>query len=397
MNSKYPPIEGSQSALCYWLVRGLGARGHEIHVVTNALEVEDDYREHFTGEDLDFYQPPGVTIHNTNPFSNPSYLPYAKPYTAKLASNTLEVIRHYEIEVIDSWYMLPYGVSGFIAKTLTGKPQILRHAASDISRLFSSPDLHTLFVQILRAVDTIVTYPKYRDIFSKLGVPDQRLFLNRKISVDTTAFSPKQPPFDLSQLTSRPIKELPVITFIGKFGTTKGIFDLVEALKGIRDDFVFVVVTGKSGIGMLKNSLDGSELAQKTLFLNFLPPWRVPSLVRASTCVVLPERDFPVRAHAPILPREVMASGVCLLLSEELYTKRTSDEIKDRESVIVVNPKDIEAFRHKLEWIIQNPGLALKIGTQARKVAEKLEDFQGYLDSTERLYEAVSTNRQGPA
>ena len=41
---KYPPIEGGVSTQTYWLARGLAQRGHHVHVITNADEVEDMFR-----------------------------------------------------------------------------------------------------------------------------------------------------------------------------------------------------------------------------------------------------------------------------------------------------------------------------------------------------------------
>ena len=45
MIGKYPPIEGGVSARVYWLAKALGERGHEVHIVTNAQEVESEYKE----------------------------------------------------------------------------------------------------------------------------------------------------------------------------------------------------------------------------------------------------------------------------------------------------------------------------------------------------------------
>ena len=53
--SKYPPIEGGISSRTYWLSRALGKRGMEIHIITNALEVEEEYRETFDFEKLEEY------------------------------------------------------------------------------------------------------------------------------------------------------------------------------------------------------------------------------------------------------------------------------------------------------------------------------------------------------
>ncbi len=45
MISKYPLIEGGVASQVYWLAKGLGERGHKVHIVTNALEVEEENRE----------------------------------------------------------------------------------------------------------------------------------------------------------------------------------------------------------------------------------------------------------------------------------------------------------------------------------------------------------------
>jgi len=65
---KYPPIEGGESSKLYWLAKALGEKGHEVHIVTNAWEVETKYREQITGDDLSgHYRPKNVYIHNTDP------------------------------------------------------------------------------------------------------------------------------------------------------------------------------------------------------------------------------------------------------------------------------------------------------------------------------------------
>lgn len=382
--SKYPPIEGGESSKAYWLAKGLGEIGHEVYIVTNAWEVESEYREQFVVEDIDYYQPKNVTVYNTSPFIDPQYIPYSKPYTEKLASLVIDVIKKHDLELIDSWYILPFGVSGFIAKTITNKPQILRHAGSDMSRLLDSPYLSTLFVELFNRVDRIVTYPGTKQRFLDLGVSEAKIFLN-KVSVDTKAFNPNVEPIDLSNYADRDIGNIPVITYIGKASRKKGIFELTEALGKIKEDFLLLFVTKGKEIQKLKDNVKKLKLEKKTIFLDFIPPWRMPSIMKASTCVVFPERDFPVVAHTPILPREVMCVGGCTILSEELYKKRTYRNLKDGIHTKVVNPKNINEFKKKLEEVIKNPEHAEEIGLNARKLAKTYEDFKGYLKMTEEL------------
>lgn len=388
--SKYPPIEGGESAKAYWLAKALGEREHEIHIVTNAWEVESDCRENIESLDLDGnYQPRGVYVHNTDPFIEPAYIPYSKPYTEKIASLAIDIIKEYDLQLIDSWYVLPYVISGFLAKTITGKPQIMRHAGSDMSRLLSSSYLGTLFASVFEKVDKIVTYPSMRERFLGLGIPEERLFLNTKVSVDTKAFNPEVKPIDLSFYTDRNIKGLPIITYIGKVGITKGIYELAEAAGKIKDDFLLLFVSNGKGLERFKETIRKLGLQDKTLFVNFVPPWRIPSIIKRSTCVVIPERDFPVVQHTPILPREVMAIGKCLILSNELYAKRRTSEIQDKKNVLVVNPKNIEQFKEILEKVIKQPNYAEKIGQQAWIISKRIERFDEYVEDTINLYKNI--------
>lgn len=388
--SKYPPIEGGESSKAYWLAKGLGERGCEVHVVTNAWEVENDYRENIEASELDGnYQPKGVYVHNTDPFIEPSYIPYSKPYTEKLASLAIDIIKEYDLQLIDSWYILPYVISGFLAKTITGKSQVMRHAGSDMSRLLSSPYLGTLFTSIFERIDKIITYPSMKERFMSLRIPEEKLFLNNKVSIDTKAFNPEVKPVDLSLYTDKDISGLPIITYIGKVWVTKGIYELAEAASKIKEEFVLLLITKGKGLDRFKETIRKFGLEDRTLFIDFVPPWKIPSIIKRSTCVVVPERDFPVVQHTPILPREVIAVGKCLILSGELYEKRRSPDMQEGENVIVVDPKNIEQFKEALEKVIRQPDYAEQLGQQAFFVSKKIERFDEYVEDTINLYEEI--------
>jgi len=195
--SKYPPIEGGVSARVYWLAKALGERGHEVHIVTNALEVEDVYREQMDINDPE-YSPQNVYVHSITPEMNPWHIPFSHAYTERIASLAIEVIEKYDIQIIDSYYILPYAISGYLAKCFTSKPQILRHAGSDIGKLFTSNEYQPLFKEIFRRVDKIITIPHLKKMFLSLGVKESVLSFDDRVSVDINAFNPEVAPFPLS-------------------------------------------------------------------------------------------------------------------------------------------------------------------------------------------------------
>ena len=102
-----------------------------------------------------------------------------------------------------------------------------------------------------------------------------------------------------------------------------------------------------------------------------------------------PERDFPVLAHNPILPREVIATGGCMMLSEELCQKLPYSDLEDGVNALIVNPYDIKGFREKLRKVIKEPDYAEGIGREALKFSLEIENFDEYIKSMEGLYKEV--------
>ena len=389
--SKYPPIQGGVSSRAYWQAKALGERGHEVHIITNSLEVEDDYKEVFDLNDPDFL-PENVFLHSTDAESNPWHIPFSKAYAERIANLAIEVIEKYDIQIIDSYYILPYAISGFIAKSITGRPQILRHAGSDIGKLFKSASYSTLFKSLFQRVDKILTYPQLKELFISMGIPESKISIDDRVIADTRAFNPGIKPFPLSESTDLKITGCPIITYIGKinyYWQSKGLLELVEAVKDIKEDFLLLFISNGRGLTEFKMLLETEGLIKKSLFLNFLPPWKIPSVIKLSTCVVVPERDFPVQYHIPILPKEVMAVGKCLILGKELAYNQYYGNLIDRENILLVDPKDVPGFRNIIEFVIRNPEEVAEIGRKAYETSKAIDNFNEFIDYTLEQYTSL--------
>ncbi|MCD6367903.1 MAG: glycosyltransferase family 4 protein [Candidatus Aenigmarchaeota archaeon] len=387
--SKYPPIEGGVSSKNYWVSKALGKMGHKVYVVTNSWEVEDDYREFFRERDLDFYQPKNVKVFNTDPLSIPHYIPYSKSYVERISSLAIEVIEKYDIDLIDSKYLIPYVVAGYFASHFTEKPQILRHAGSDIRRLIYSPYMNTLLIKILKSVDTIATYPFMVDDFKSFGVPDEKLILLEGYSVDTNEFSPDKS----SSLREYGVDgDVPLLTFVGKPHRSKGIFHFLRALKRIKSKkYLALLLIGKRGRYQKEiiDAVNDYGLNEKVKILDFVPPWKMPKIFASSTAVILPEYNFGVDIHLSLIPREAMASGTCPVISKDLYNKYSWIGVKDGKEVVVIDPANSMSFSKKLSKIIDDPRFAEVIGANARRKSESVENFVKYISRLIEVYESV--------
>jgi glycosyltransferase involved in cell wall biosynthesis len=397
--SKYPPIEGGVSSKVYWLAKALGERGHEIHIVTNALEVEDEYREVLDTNEP-HYSPKNVYVHNTDPSptikANPSHIPFSKMYCEKLASVAIKVIEDYNIELIDSRYLIPYVVSGYLAKSLVNIPQIISHAGSDLQRLYPSPYLNCLLGKIIKSADGIITSSSSASFFHNLGVSTSKIFITQELSVDTRAFNPDVSPFDLAPYITNQkyFSGIPIIAYIGKIThhfENKGLPELLKACSMINEEFLLLFVANGKKIDAFKALIRSANLAEKTLFLPFFPPWQIPSILKSCACIVaLENASSPTLSyHVPAIPAEAMATGRCVLMNKELHGKELYKEFENGKEVLVVSTTEIHQIKETLEKLIRNPAGAEAIGANAHEAISQNEQIEDYFDKTIKIYKSL--------
>ncbi|MCZ7384504.1 MAG: glycosyltransferase family 4 protein [Candidatus Methanoperedens sp.] len=402
--SKYPPIEGGISSSTYWLAKGLGERGHEVHIVTNALEVEDEYREKFDIDDPNF-APKNVFVHSTDPSptmeANPNHIPFSKMYCEKLASLAIRTIEEHDIDIIDSWYLIPYCVSGFLAKSFTKIPQIVRHGGSDIGRLYPSPYLKDLLYKVMINSDVTITSPAMMKFFQNIEITPSKIEFMQKMPVDTQSFNPEVPTLDSwHNLTIQKYSiNTPIIGFIGKIThhfDTKGLCTLLDACCSIKEDFQLLFVANGKKLNQFKQIVKNANLNDKTIFLDFIPPWQIPSILKACTCVVALEKEnSPIyEYHIPSIPSEALAIGKCVLMSDSLHKKEPYCYLKNGKEVLVVDPNKTEEIRKTLMKLIENPDMAANIGSNGCRALMNYENFDGYLDKTIKIYESILNKEQ---
>ena len=380
---KYPPIQGGVSARCYWIARGLAKRGHQVTVVTNATEVEDDYRIWTSPEDIarleaQFENGGSVRVVTTGNFRQSGwYIPYANPYLTKLAALGTEEIRRIDAEVVFSAYFEPYGMSAHLAAAWTGIPHVVQHAGSDRTRLMDHPELSVAYREMLRRASLVVT----GDLdLSGLGIPLDR-FARIRHGHLPSEFAPEGPVLDIDALVrraaepgapgienTRPLdRDAVTIGLYGKLGEVKGSYDLIAALARLRAQgrrFNLVTLSNGREKSKFLKAIQDAGLSDCAWVLPFIPHWRVPEFIRACTAVCFLERKFPVEIHTPSLPREVMACGTCLVLSGEIANKPyCAAGLRDGENVLVVqDPSNIDELSAVLDRVVTDPERARAIG-----------------------------------
>jgi glycosyltransferase involved in cell wall biosynthesis len=426
---KYPPIQGGVSMRTYWHAHGLAALGHEVHVVTNAKEATSPFRMYMRPEDWArceaSYGAGSVTVHWTDPVDqSQSYIPMASPFVTKLAGTAARVHANTDFDVVYSHYLEPYGVAGYLAAQITGVPHVVRMAGSDAGRLWRHPQLEMLYDHVLKSAEAVVAVGTVAERAVERGVAPERIAAGGHFAIPESLFTPDGPRLDLQALRNDVLRELnfrdllwgelapgrPHFGVYGKLGERKGSFSLLSALDRLkrsgRDVGLAVLAQGAPAVlAQFRRRAGELGLTDRILQLPFIPHWRVPEFLRGCLAVCCLEQDFPIGTHSPIIPREVLMSGTCLVGSTEVIRKLPSyDRLPHGYGCIAIeNVDDIDVLSARLGMIADNPETAAAIGQRGRKFASEWQQDMQVPRTLERILSAaaarqpVSAARRRPA
>jgi glycosyltransferase involved in cell wall biosynthesis len=423
MIGKFPPVEGGVSVQQYWSAHALALRGHQIHVVTNANEVEPRFRLFMRAEDwlrCESEYPSGgsVRVHWTEPFGPAQrHIPLHNPFASKLASQAARVIEEHGLQLVFSYYLEPYGVAGHLAAEMTGRPHVVRHAGSDVGRLRLNPQFGPLYDHILRCATRVITGRSLAGPLQDLGVDPDRMFLRADFRLPTS-FHPEGAALDLEQLFADLAEDAesaampkparlpspPHIGIYGKLGEAKGTFDLLRAVKCLkqRGQRPSLLIVGRGWAHTEANFHDAiSELdiSDCVMQLPFLPHWRIPELIRLCQAVCFLERDFPIAFHAPMVPREVFACGRCLIGSAEVLAKQPMPErlIHGWNCLAVRDVRSSGELSSLIAAVLDHPERAQEVGRRSYRYAEEAESRCSFPRGLEALLEAAIEEHGGKA
>ncbi|MEK6833384.1 MAG: glycosyltransferase family 4 protein [Nanoarchaeota archaeon] len=381
---KWPPIQGGVCADTYRLAKGLGEHGHEIIILTNAWEVESEYRSKLYGDDIDKLQPKNVSLFSTVTYENKKlfHIPSTDMTITKLVSRGIEAIeKKGKPDLIYSYYFEPYLTVGYILKSMFNIPLLARHAGSDIGRLALSSQVKPAFMKMLQNVDGLLTTHGHIKKFIAWGVPEEKIYkLPPSYIPDDFSLPTETMNFNDIALDGEPKVSDNDIIFLmyGKVGPWKGTYD---ALAAIDNKFSFnhhlVYLCGNNP------KFPGHKNMTRC---HFVANWIVPNALASCDVAMFLERDFPIVFHGPMIFREILKSGTACIVSDEIAGKQFfKDKLKDGENCCIVNPKNIEALKEKMEFLGSNVQKRILIAQKGYELIKENDvscetSIGGYLD-----------------
>ncbi|TSA55433.1 MAG: hypothetical protein D4R38_00565 [Dehalococcoidia bacterium] len=365
--SKYPPMEGGIAAKTYWLARGLVERGHEIHVITNGISAGREYQ--IEGGDKEPAITPNSWVHRP---SNeiPWHIPNDNENALALLDMAINIVREYSIQILDTGYLIPYGVLGHLTKCSTGVYHVIRHGGSDLEKFLKRQILGTLLNEAITHADMVVTNTHYRNLLERMTprlvtqpayVPDDRVFTSSDIQ--------------------RPQYRLAVIGKINYHWQHKNLHLIADIMRQLTDQFECWVVAQGKGMADFQQSL-GSETMASFKWYPFVAPWGVPQLLNQLDGIFIFESGLP---HTVVsnLALEAISSGISIITDRVDFTETYRDIVEiDKNQIVVVSPSDSASAAAMIkQWI--------KDREHDKCSSRPLVNFQEYLSANENLYASI--------
>ncbi len=370
--SKFPPIQGGISSKTYWLARGLAEKGVVVHVVTNADCVEKEYRI----EDGAPEQSPNVTVHNIIP-DIPWHIPNSELYVPRLLDKALEVVGKNKIDVIDTNYLIPYGIVGYIVSTITGIPYVLRHGGSDLAKFMQAGVFKNLLERVIRNATTVITDEKNKALFE--GINPNIAILPRYIPNEQYFH-----PFPVSHKT-------PTFAYIGKinhYWKYKSLDKIVDIFSGIKEDHKLILVGQGKGILDFQQYVDRQGLKNHE-FKKFVHPVQMPHLLGNIDYLLYFEKNNPIKDFSNIVC-EALWSGIPVITDETFdltdYTKFIN--VVQEEQILSLDLDDTKSAQSQINMIIR------KFSGSSRCPVTINYSFDRYIEENLKIYGSVYCSRE---
>lgn len=160
------------------------------------------------------------------------------------------------------------------------------------------------------------------------------------------------------------------IVFMGRVGKRKGIYDLIEVMPQVINDFpnVNLYICGDGELDKVKKIIEKNKLSKNVLLMGWVNEEKKISILKESSINVLPSYNEGM----PISILEAMSSGVPTLATN---IAGIPEEIENKKNGYLFNPGEVQTLYEYIVSLLNDKDLRSKMGDEALKKVKKNFDI----------------------
>lgn len=192
---------------------------------------------------------------------------------------------------------------------------------------------------------------------------------------------------DLPRTEPVPPPPTPHVLSVGRLVPAKRVDLAIRATALLADRLPTLRLT-IAGDGPERESLEqlarDLRVTDRVTFAGWIEPAQLPALMSAATCLVMPSR----REGLPLVAIEAASMGRAVIASP---AGGLSDLVRHRETGILVNDDEPEAWARAITEVVDDRALATQMGVRAREHVGALVNWDDVVDAYDRLYRDLTT------
>ena len=284
----------------------------------------------------------------------------------------LQVIRKNQIDLIDTGYLIPYGIIGYLLSEITGIPYVLRHGGSDLEKFLRKDVFNDLLKNVFQNASAIITDNESREIFQSLN---SRLCMVPRYIPDERYFKPSMSSHDM-----------PTFAYIGKinyYWRHKGLHRIAEIFSGIEGDYRLIFIGQGKGFEKFSEFVSGYGLGDWE-FRQFVHPANMPRLLSEIDFLICFAKDDPIRDFSNVFC-EALWSGVRVLTDDamDLGIYAEHIELTSEDQIVNLPMDDVGTTRAKIIEMIEGWKEPVRYNNKVKY------NFNRYLDSNLEIYHRI--------
>ena len=185
---------------------------------------------------------------------------------------------------------------------------------------------------------------------------------------------------------NKEISKLRKFLFLGALIQRKGVIDLLQAVKQMKNqgvsDFCLLIAGSGTEEQRLKEYAQTNGLQGCVEFLGWITKEQKPELLKKADVLVLPSYNEGL----PIAILEAMSYGLPIISTD---VGSIAEAVKENENGFLIKPGDVDSLAHAMIQLTNNSNLWKQESNTSKKICEKNFSENVFFEAVEKVYRGL--------